>query len=74
MELEEAFFTTTSLPKSLELKGGPYPMPLASDPANLLGDSIDLAVDRLTLDFEDDGNDTWYVWIIWFEAAAGGTS
>jgi adhesin HecA-like repeat protein len=26
---------------SLNLSGGPYPMPLASDPANLLGDSID---------------------------------
>jgi hypothetical protein len=26
---------------SLNLSGGPYPVPLASDPANLLGDSID---------------------------------
>jgi hypothetical protein len=30
----------TSL-ESLNLSGGPYPMPLASDPGNLLGDSVD---------------------------------
>jgi len=26
---------------SMNLTGGPFPLPLASDPANLLGDSID---------------------------------
>ncbi len=26
---------------SLDLTGGPYPIPLASDPSNLLGDSIE---------------------------------
>lgn len=28
----------------------------------------------ITLDFEDDGNDTWDVYCIWFSCAAGGIS
>jgi hypothetical protein len=29
---------------------------------------------QITLDFEDDGNDTFDVFIIWFSAGVGGTS
>lgn len=28
----------------------------------------------ITLDFEDDTNDTWYVFCFWFDQATGGTS
>ena len=28
----------------------------------------------ITMDFSDDGNDTWYVYLVWFSQAAGGVS